>query len=224
MRALALALLLLLAPAAHAKKPAPPPPAAWAASADQADALRAAADALLMKKLDEAAAGYRAVLAAEPECGLALWGLGRTLLAQGKPADAVDPLTRATALFGDKYDPWVHLSQAQLGAGNAQGALDAANRALALKPLMLPGHEAAQKALIQLKDYAQAHAMIQKARDQSWMVQWDCLDGFLYVEEGKADEARAALEKCRGVPDAALLESLEARVNALAPAPTAATP
>lgn len=224
MRTFVLALLLALAPGAQAKKPSAPPPAAWAASADQADTLRKASDALLMKKLEEAATGYREVLAAEPDCGLALWGLGRTLMAQGKPAEAVEPLDRATTLFGDKYDPWVHLGQARLAAGQAQAALDASKKALELKPLVLDGHRVAQSALIQLKDYAQAHALIQTARDTSWMVQWDCLDGMLYVEEGKSEQAHAALEKCRGVPDASLLEALEARVSAMPPASTAAVP
>lgn len=217
-----LVLGFLCASPAWAKKPPPPPPAAWNVTADRADELKAAADLLFAKKFDEAAAAYQAIVTAEPDCGMALWGLGRSLLGAGRPAEAVAPLARATSLFPDRYEPWVNLGQAQNASGDATAALASAKAALKIKPLVIDAHHVAQKALITLGDHAQAHAMIQTARETSWMVQWDCFDGFLYVAEKKPDEARASLEKCKGVPDPAIYEALAAQVQGMAAPPSAA--
>jgi tetratricopeptide (TPR) repeat protein len=48
-------------------------------------------------RLDDAAAGYREVLAADPKNFTACWGLGVVMHAQGKTAEAVEPLAAAVA-------------------------------------------------------------------------------------------------------------------------------
>lgn len=65
---------------------------------------------------------------------IALQQLGRLLLFQGRAADALDPLQRATVLLPDDVDLQLQLAQALDGASKATEALAAYRKAVAMAP------------------------------------------------------------------------------------------
>lgn len=65
---------------------------------------------------------------------IALQQLGRLLLFQGRAADALDPLRRATVLLPDDVDLQLQLAQALEGAGKPDEALAAYRKAVAMAP------------------------------------------------------------------------------------------
>lgn len=229
MRSLLLLMLLVTTPA-WAKKPPPPPPASWYASdANKAD-ISSANSLLAQKKYAEAAEAYAAVLVEEPECGVALLGLGRARLGEGKGADAVEPLNKATTLFADKVDGWVAYGQALNQAARPADAVAAARKALALKPTSVDAQAVAQQGLLAQKDYPTAHALLAEARTKGWMVVLDCMDGLVYVAEGNRPEAERMQASCRDFqPWSQQLADAVATLppgagSAPTPAPAAATP
>ena len=65
---------------------------------------------------------------------IALQQLGRLLLFQGRAADALDPLRRATVLLPDDVDLQLQLAQALEGAGKPDEALAAWRKAVTMAP------------------------------------------------------------------------------------------
>ncbi|MDP2308940.1 MAG: tetratricopeptide repeat protein [Pseudomonadota bacterium] len=218
-----LLVVLLLPFTAHAKKPAPPPPAAWKCGDEVSDDYGTGFTALNAGKNDEAVVAFADVLAKEPQCGLALIGQGRALLAGGKPKEAEVPLTAATAAFADKPDGFVWLGRAKAASGDDEGALAAARAAIVVKPNSVDAQRLAQDALLRKGDIAGARAMLDAARATSNVVTWYCLEGMLAVTEGDVPKAQGLLVQCEGVPDRTVYDTLAARIAA-APAPAGAVP
>lgn len=228
MRSLLL-LLVLLATPAWAKKPPEPPPASWYVSdAHKAD-VSSANSLLAQKKYGEAATAYAAVLVDEPSCGVALLGLGRARLGEGKAPEAVDPLGKLTGLFADKVEGWVAYGQALHAAGRHPDAVEAAKKAIALKPTSVEAQWVAQQALVAQKDYAGAHTMLADARTKGWMVVLDCMDGLVYAAEGDRPHAEQMQATCRDFQPwsqqlADAVAALPAAASTAAPAPAAPAP
>ena len=84
-------------------------------------------------RLDDAAAGYRRVLAANENQADAWHLLGLIQLQQGRPGDAEQPLRRALAL-GERPAFWANLGNVLKETGRAADAQAAYERALALQP------------------------------------------------------------------------------------------
>jgi tetratricopeptide (TPR) repeat protein len=212
MRKLLLSVLLLAPVPALAKKPAPPPPPSWRCEAGGAEDYATAFAALGADKLDEAGPAFVAALAKEPQCGLALVGQGRVLLATGKAADAVVPLASAAALFPDKLDAQLWLGRARLATGDDAGALTAAKAALVVKPGSVDAQKVAQEALLHQRDYAGAHLLLADARKAANVTAFNCLEGLVFAAEGDTAKTAEMLGLCQGVPDPALYDALAAKV------------
>lgn len=209
MRSILLA-VLLIAGSAQAKKGPPPP--SWYAGDDMKASVSTGNSALSRSDWAAAEAAFREVLAKEPDCGVALLGLGRALHGGGKASEAADPLARVTALYGEREETWTTYAQALLAAGNDTEALAAARMALGVRWSLVDAQVVAQTALLRNKDYSGAHKMLAEAKAQGWMPVWDCLDGFVYVEEGNAAGAAAAKKGCAGL--APWTEKLEGAISA----------
>ncbi len=87
-------------------------------------------------RLDEAERRFRQALASKSGAAalIALQQLGRLLLFQGRPAEALDPLRRAAVLLPDDVDLQLQLAQALEGANKPDEALAAYRKAVALAP------------------------------------------------------------------------------------------
>lgn len=211
---------LLLPATASAKKPAPPPPPSWKCGDAVASDYGDANGALNAGKLEEAATGFTTVLAAEPQCGLALVGSGRALLGLGRAADAVTPLASASSLFPDKLDAHVWLGRAQYAAGDDAGALAAARLGIGVKAGSVDAQRVAQQALIRQKNWPEAHKMLADARAVANVVAWNCLEGLVYAEEGDTAHANEMLGVCAGVADASMYEALATKLGQPTTPPT----
>lgn len=84
---------------------------------------------------DEAEAGFRAVLEAQPDHAEALFGLGLTLMAAGRHPEALPPLQRASESRLAEPVWLVCLGQVQYLTGDFAGAIDAFDRARGLGDL-----------------------------------------------------------------------------------------
>jgi tetratricopeptide (TPR) repeat protein len=100
----------------------------------------------LSGELEAAAGDYQAVIdllkdtdtaAADQTLQAAYYGLGSVLLAQGKAAEAIAPLTNASILKADA-DALFLLGQAQLASGDAPAAIESLTRAAAFVPVGWP--------------------------------------------------------------------------------------
>ncbi|HEX3128186.1 MAG TPA: tetratricopeptide repeat protein [Thermoanaerobaculia bacterium] len=89
-----------------------------------------------LSRLDMAEQQFRQALGSGSGAAalIALQQLGRLLLFQGRAADALDPLRRATVLLPDDVDLQLQLAQALEGAGQADEALAAYRKAAAMAP------------------------------------------------------------------------------------------
>lgn len=89
-------------------------------------------------RLDVAERQFRQALASGSGAAalIALQQLGRLLLFQGRAADALDPLQRATVLLPEDVDLQLQLAQALDGAGKADEALAAYRKAVAMAPAL----------------------------------------------------------------------------------------
>ncbi|MES2643834.1 MAG: tetratricopeptide repeat protein [Myxococcota bacterium] len=220
-----LLVVLLLPFAAHAKKPAPPVPPAWKCGEEASEDYGTGFTALNAGKGDEAATAFAAVLAKEPNCGLALLGQGRALLVAGKAKEAEVPLTLASTVFADKIEVFVWLGRAKIAAGDDEGALAAARAAIVLKPNNVDAQRVAQDALLHKGDLVGARTSLDAAKATSNVVTWYCLEGMIAVTEGNVPKAQELLVQCQGVPDPTVYDALAARIAAAPPpAPPAPPP
>lgn len=179
-----------------------------------------------MYSADWAAAetAFREAVGAEPSCGMALLGLGRALVMQGRAADAVEPLQKASTAFAEQLDPHVWLARALYDTGRAAEAVEEAKRAIAIKPGSVEAQTVAQRALRVEKRYAEAREMVVAARGVANAVAWDCFDGVLYALEDKPGEASKMSNTCAGSPDPELYRELTAAIMAAIARAEAAAP
>src|SRR5439155_22633035 len=87
---------------------------------------------IALHKLDEADSLISAVLAKEPRHPEALGAKGRLLLTEGRAADSLPYFEQATST--SDAEPFIDLARADLAAGKAAPARDAANEALRRSP------------------------------------------------------------------------------------------
>jgi len=97
-------------------------------------ALASAERALSRGQLEQAETLLRGVLAAEPDCAEAMWGMGRIALSVGEAALARDYLERAIARCPDRPEYHDVLAGALLALGEAPGAEASSRRAVSMDP------------------------------------------------------------------------------------------
>lgn len=207
-------LLLLLtagSPPADAKKPLPV--AAWRVGDAVGDEHKKGMTALTSADWAAAEASFRLVLAAEPECGQALTGLGRALVMQGRAADALAPLQSATRLFVDQLDAHLWYAKAASASGDRPTALFEAKAAIAVKPGNVDAQRVAQAVLREEKRHDEAHGMLATARAASNNPAFDCMEGVLFAREGKLGDAQRMGTTCSGVPDSTLYTELTREIS-----------
>ncbi len=147
-------------------------------------------------RLDEAEAHYRASLAALPGRPSTLTNLAATLLALGRPAEALPLLHEATTTAPAHAEAWAHLGEALLAAGRPAEALAAYARRLALPepPPRAALRHAECLARLGRLDEALAGADALTTRHANWGEAW-LLAGSLHKDLGHASAAARALQR-----------------------------
>ena len=217
-------LCLTLVLLSHAKKPPPVPEAAWKPGEAAAAAAKAGNAAAFAPDWALAESSFREALAAEPECGMALVGLGRALVMQGRAAEALLPLEKAGTAFADQLDSHVWYARALFEAGKPAEAVVEAKLAIAIKPGSVEAQTVAQRALRSEKRYTEGHELVAAARGVANAVAWDCFDGTLYALEDQLGEAMKTSSRCAGSPDPELYRELTAEIMAAVARAEAAAP
>ncbi len=223
MSTLLLLLLTFGSPPADAKKP--PPVASWRVGDAVADEHKKGMTALTSADWAAAEASFKLVLVAEPECGQALTGLGRALVMQGRPADALPPLQAATRLFADQVEAHLWHAKAAAASGDRPTALAEAKAAILIKPGNVDAQRVAQGVLREETRHDEAHAMLATARVAANNPAFDCMEGVLFAREGKLGDAQRMGTTCSGVPDTTLYTELTREISeAVTRSEGAATP
>jgi Flp pilus assembly protein TadD len=156
---------------------------------------------------------------------MALVGLGRSLVMQGRAADAVAPLEKAARTFPEQLDPHVWYGRALFETGRPADAVTEARLAVAIKPGSVEAQVVAQRALRAEKRFAEGHEMAAAARGVANNVAWDCFDGVLYAMEDRVGDATKMSGTCSGSPDPELYRELTTAImEAVARAEAAAPP
>jgi Flp pilus assembly protein TadD len=135
--------------------------------------LEAAAGLFGAGRLEESEAACRAVLRDQPENASALHLLALIALRTGRPRQAADALTQATALVPDSPELQLNLGVALKAAGDLEGATETYRRAVALRPEWPEAH------------YNLASALQARARTR------EAVDSYRKALELKSDWAEA---------------------------------
>ncbi len=131
------------------------------------------------RRYDEAVRELHATLAVDPDDALALWFLGFTLVAEGKPQDAIPPLERAVSISHGSPGAIGVLARAYGHAGRRAEALRLINE---LKRRGQKGYVPTApfvQAYVGLGDYDEAFAWFERAcRERSNIMQWIKVEPF----------------------------------------------
>jgi|GEM_PF-6069595 len=145
----------------------------------------------------EAEAKFRQVLEREPLCGMAMELLGRSLLRQQKPDDAIAVLTEATELFPRYPDPWAALSDAWFAKGDFDAALAVSERGLLERPDSVEILETLTSAAIRLGKYELALKRLRSRRLRGPDRNVECLEVLVRVEMEDLTAAQKSWAKCQ---------------------------
>lgn len=114
-------------------------------------------------RIVEAEAGYRAILARDPNNPDALQLLGVARHQQDDGAAALDFLTRAIAIDDSRADFFVNLAKVQSDGGNHADAIASLNRALALDPRHVQAYSSLAAVWLKSGDPARAKKTLETA-------------------------------------------------------------
>lgn len=193
-----------------------PAAAAWLPREADFSAYGQAVALLGSARLEEAEAGFQAVLDGDPDCGMALHGLGLAQLRQGRTTDALATLEDAAGRHGDRATVHVALSTARFVAQDFRGAKAAAQQAVEADPEAIDAHAALQQALLRLGDTAGAKADLGAARGVLPDPVVACFEIQIAAEEGATPDAgRVAACERAGTPDLVAAAVSRARGGAL---------
>jgi tetratricopeptide (TPR) repeat protein len=196
-----LALLALLALPADAAKPR------WEPSPRSAEPYNIGADALNAGDTAAAEAAFRQALEQEPDCGMALLGLGMALLRQDRDAEAAEALAEAGALFPDRAEVLAQQSEAAFAAQDFERALALGQRAVELDPRSFAARVTTFNALLRAGDYGGAGDLLAHGRAYHGPAWVDCLEIQLRAEQGEVVGIDDLWASCQRASDAGLVQS-----------------
>jgi tetratricopeptide (TPR) repeat protein len=178
-----------------------PAHAAWLPQSDQLGAYSSALAHLGSARLEEAEAGFRALLAADPACGMAQHGLALSMLRQGRTPEAIEALSAAAAEHPDRAELFVGLSTARFVAQDFGGARAAAEQAVALDVGSIDAHAVLHQVLLRQGDVPAVRADLELARQSLPDPVVACFEVQFAAETGGFASHR--VEACRraGTPD-----------------------
>ncbi|MBI2932184.1 MAG: tetratricopeptide repeat protein [Planctomycetes bacterium] len=143
---------------------------------DAAKALVAAADALARRQFDRAMRFANQAIAADPKAGQAYSILGQALQKRHHTEEACELLKKAVELGADDYRSWYALGDVLEDLGDAQGAIDAFQKAKAAFPRLNadPAGENVYRRLIRL--YQRTGATDEEIQELAGLVALDSLN------------------------------------------------
>ena len=182
---------------------ASPATAAWLPRETDRAAYSDAITRLAQGRLEEARAGFEAVLASDPGCGMAAHGLGMTQLRQGEVQAAIHTLEAAAVDHPQSATVFVGLSTARFVAQDFAGSRSAATRAVALEPDSIDAHATLQQVLLRQGDLGAARADLAAAGPRLPGPVVACFEVQIAAESGDTFTAQAHVERCRraGAPE-----------------------
>jgi tetratricopeptide (TPR) repeat protein len=92
------------------------------------------------ERFADAAAVYKQITMVDPQMKEGFWGLGKSLQAQGKFKEAIDPLLKAASLDPSDANSWFLLAQLYSAAGQYQKAISAFETVINRNPLFPLAH------------------------------------------------------------------------------------
>jgi predicted O-linked N-acetylglucosamine transferase (SPINDLY family) len=149
-------------------------------------------------RLPEAESAYGAVLAQEPDHAEALHLLGVVMSQSARHAEAVALIRRAIAIHATDPQYHVNLALALRRAGDAQGAVDAYDKAIELSPALAKAHGGRGIALGMLGRHAEAADALGRAIGLSGAAATAETYGFYgaaLAGQGRLDDAADAFRK-----------------------------
>ncbi len=176
--------------------------AGWAPVVTDQRAYSAAITDLAGGRLEDAAAGFTAILEKDPDCGMALHGRGMAHLRMGKLSAAAEDLTAVVAAFPERPEGHTALSSVRFAQQDFAGAEQAARAAVGADPGDIDANSALQQVLLRTGDVAGAKSALGKARETLPPPIVACFEVQVAQEAGDTKALDAALGKCRsaGVP------------------------
>lgn len=188
------ALLWLFASPVHASSWRPP----HRLASDYSDALVA----LGKGELEKAEAGFAALVAAEPNCGMCVHGLAVSALRRGALSQAILLLEDGARRWPGQSEIWVSLSASAFAAQDFPLARSAAEEAVRVDPGSLDGQAALQQALLRTGALEDAAAALQTARAALPDPVVACFEVQLTQERRQTpDPVRLAACRQAGTPD-----------------------
>ncbi len=177
--------------------------AGWLPGTAERNRYSEAVTRLAQGRLEEARAGFEAVLDADPTCGMAAHGLGMTQLRQGDVGGAIATLEAAAVVHSEAAPVFIGLSTARFVAQDFAGSRAAAERAVSLDPDSIDAHASLQQVLLRQGDLDAARADLDAARQRLPDPVMACFEVQLDVEAGDASAAQARVDRCRraGAPE-----------------------
>ena len=185
--------------------------AGWAPVVTDQREYSVAIAALAAGRLDEAEAGFTALLDDAPDCGMARHGRGMARLRAGNTGGALDDLQADATAFPDRPEGHTGVSVVRFSQQDFAGAESAARAAIAADSGDIDAQSALQQVLLRTGDLGAASAALASARESLPGPIVACFEVHIAQEAGDAAKAKAALDACRrsGVP--ALVSSAVSR-------------
>ncbi|MDP2315214.1 MAG: tetratricopeptide repeat protein [Pseudomonadota bacterium] len=154
----------------------------------------------------------RKVVAKAPDCGMALLLLAQVRNRQNHPADAVEVVRHAAALFPEQSFTHAVLAEAAFGAQQFDLASEASARALALAPADVSIVSMAILTSLRLGDVKEARARLARVTLSEPSVA--CLEVGILLEEKDIAAARARFATCDASADPNLLGNAKSQMAA----------
>jgi tetratricopeptide (TPR) repeat protein len=191
-----------------------PAQAAWLPPLPQHARYGEAASHLAAGELGEAEAGFRAVLAEDPDCGMAQHGLGVAMLRQGRLEQAVAQLQGVTRAWPQRAEGHTALSVAHFARQDFTAARQSAQAAVAAAPADTDANAALVEVLLRQGALDEARALVTRARAAGLPSgTLACLDVQVAAEAGDRALARSALFACLRGGSSELVMAVRARAG-----------
>lgn len=183
--------------------------ATWEPGADVVEQYNMGKLALEARNPTVAESDFRAVLSAQPGCGMASQGLAYALLFQNRSREAKSLLQQTAAAFPDNPSIHTSLSEASFAAQDFELAREAALDAIRLDPESLDAEMALQAVYLRLGEYKAAGHALDEAELHLPGPELACLEAQLKLEESDLNTARELLKECKRASREDLVTTVE---------------